>query len=49
MMGSVDVRVVEVIFEGVKEVGVGKLVVNGDDAFAEHLEWVHVVHIHGHC
>ncbi|KAH7833355.1 hypothetical protein Vadar_005434 [Vaccinium darrowii] len=45
---SVDVGVVEVVLEGVEEVGVGELVIGADWTFAEHLECFDVVHVHSH-
>ena len=43
----VDIGIVEVVLEEVEEVGVGELVV-GDDAVAQNVEGIHVVHVHRH-
>lgn len=47
-IGSIDVRVIEIVLEIVEEISVGKLVVDVDDALAEYLEWVYVVYVHRH-
>lgn len=44
---SVDVGVVEIVLEGVEEIGVGQLAL-AHDALAERLECVDVVDVHGH-
>ncbi|KAF3975680.1 hypothetical protein CMV_001075 [Castanea mollissima] len=46
--GSIDVRVIEIVFECVVEIGIGELAVHGDDALTEDLEWINVVDVHGH-
>ncbi|RXH78449.1 hypothetical protein DVH24_001967 [Malus domestica] len=47
LAGSVDVGVIEIVLEGVEEIGVGQLAL-AHDALAERLECVDVVDVHGH-
>ncbi|KAK9217053.1 hypothetical protein WN943_005678 [Citrus x changshan-huyou] len=44
--GLIDVGIIEIVLELVEKVGVGGLVVDGDDALAEDLQWVDVVNVH---
>lgn len=47
-MVLVDIGIVEIVLEGVEEIGVGEFVVGSHDALGEDLEWVDVVHVHRH-
>lgn len=44
---SVDVRIIEIVLEIVEKVGIGELVIGGDNALAENLERVNFVDVHG--
>lgn len=45
---SVDVGIIEIVLEAVEEVGVGELVIDGDDALTEDLKRINIVDVHGH-
>lgn len=45
---SIDICIIEIVLEGVEEIGIGEFVVGGDNAISEDLKRIGVVYIHRH-